>query len=103
MKDYRSCPACGGTGFHTGRRCGECRGAGRVYRAHVPADRVSGVLALARRGPKLFAMPSGFKKCPSRGPWTAMRLGENVCCPGCDRLCRLPDFEPGEQFKVIAE
>jgi hypothetical protein len=32
-----------------------------------------------------------------------MRLGENVCCPGCDRLCRLPDFEPGEQFKVIAE
>lgn len=33
----------------------------------------------------------GYKPCKKPGVYIARRFADGLCCPGCDRRCRIPD------------
>jgi hypothetical protein len=62
---------------------------------------MAGIL-LERWGPGLYVMPEGWKACAARHrEWRVRDVGGAVCCPGCDRLCKTPGAQAGDQVKIM--
>jgi hypothetical protein len=82
--------------------CPDCYGRGEIFMARLePAESMAGI-CLEQRGPGLYAVPEGWKACPARHrSWRVRDVGGAVCCPGCDRLCKVPGAKPGDQVKIM--
>jgi len=44
----------------------------------------------AQRGHTVVEAEAGYKPCKKPGPYRVWQGPTGPCCPGCDRVCRIP-------------
>lgn len=95
-----TCPHCHGQALE----CAFCGGTGLQNRYRLPVDTYpSAILKPVAGCPGLFKMPDAREACPKMDQnHRAMRVGNKIICPGCDRVCELPSIiEAGMLIRVL--
>ncbi|WP_031485728.1 hypothetical protein [Maridesulfovibrio frigidus] len=93
----RTCPACAAWMVKKRTRkvgrpdCPLCHGDGRVPYMFLPPEQVSGRELVVVEQEFTPILTTLFGECKSPGEHRAMKIGEQVRCPGCDDLCVMPE------------